>query len=61
MPKEERIEVLKHLRTSFPKDGIELSSPEWHRPLVVERLDIADSPDARWLSIDELRAALMKR
>lgn len=61
MSQEERISAIERLWTSLGSDGIQLFSPEWQRPIVAERLEIADSPDAKWLSVDELQAALMKR
>lgn len=54
MSKEERLAAMELLWDSFSRDGIEMASPSWHGDLLGERLQIADSTAAEWLTLDEL-------
>ncbi len=46
---------------SLSKEGFDYPSPDWHSKVLTERSEIIDSGNAKWLSVDELQARLMKK
>jgi putative addiction module component (TIGR02574 family) len=61
MSSSERIEAMELLWESLSKEGFDYPSPDWHGKVLTERSEIIDSGNAKWLSVDELQARLMKR
>ncbi len=51
----ERLEVMEQIWDSLHREKIEPVSPHWHEGILQKRKEIMDSPDARYLSIKELR------
>ena len=61
MSSSERVEAMELLWESLSKEGFDYPSPDWHSKVLTERSEIIDSGNAKWLSVDELQARLMKR
>ena len=61
MSHDERVNAMERLWESFSRDGMEVRSPDWHEQVLARRSVIADSPDAVWLSVDDLQSRLMQR
>ena len=60
MTPEERLRVMELLWSSLTEGGRTLRSPEWHQGVIHDRLAKADSADARFFSLDEMRKQLRR-
>lgn len=54
----ERLHIMELLWRSMAARPDQVDSPAWHREVVHERLAQADSPDARFLSMTEVKQRL---
>jgi len=61
MSSTERVEAMELLWESFPSEGIDYPSPDWHGKVLAEQSEIIDSEKAAWFSVDELQARLVSR
>jgi len=57
----ERLAAMDLLWDSLLRDGAELPSPDWHDAALAQRLAIADSAAAEWLTLEQLEGRLGKR
>lgn len=57
----DRLEAIEQLGDSLDEGAFECVSPAWHEEVLIERAKIADSPEAKWLTIDELQNRLLDR
>lgn len=46
---------MEHIWDSLCHEDREPESPEWHETILAERKKIMDSPDAKFLTIEQLR------
>jgi hypothetical protein len=54
----ERVETMERLWASFdsPEASNDCPTPAWHEDVLSERMVKMDSPDAVWLTLEELEA-----
>jgi len=57
----EKLQTMELLWRSLASQPDKVQSPEWHRTVLEERLVEMDSGQAKFLTIDELKARLAKR
>jgi len=55
MTVQERLTTMEHIWDSLCHEEIEPSSPSWHETILTERKKMMDSPDAKFLTIEQLR------
>ncbi len=54
LPRNERLAVMEQLWDSLCRDAQEMESPAWHEKLLAARKARMDSPEARYLTLEEL-------
>lgn len=54
LPRSERLSVMEQLWDSLCRDAQELESPAWHEKVLAARKAKMDSPEARFLTLEEL-------
>lgn len=54
LPRSERLSVMEQLWDSLCRDAQELESPAWHQQVLAARKAKMDSPEARFLTLEEL-------
>ncbi len=54
LPRSERLSVMEQLWDSLCRDAQELESPAWHQKVLAARKAKMDSPEARFLTLEEL-------
>ncbi len=54
LPRSERLSVMEQLWDSLCRDAQELESPAWHGKVLAARKAKMDSPEARFLTLEEL-------
>ena len=54
----ERLQVMEQLWDALCRDAGEIVSPEWHREVLADRKARALSGEAKFLTLDQLRARL---
>jgi putative addiction module component (TIGR02574 family) len=54
LPRNERLSVMEQLWDSLCRDAQELESPAWHQQVLAARKAKMDSPEARFLTLEEL-------
>jgi len=54
LPRSERLSVMEQLWDSLCRDAQEMESPAWHRKVLEARKAKMDSPEARFLTLEEL-------
>ena len=54
----ERLQVMDQLWDSLNRSGDEIPSPDWHKDVLADRKARAQSGDAKFLTMDQLRARL---
>ena len=54
LPRSERLSVMEQLWDSLCRDAQELESPAWHEKVLAARKAKMDSPEARYLTLEEL-------
>ncbi len=52
---QERLTTMEHIWDSLCHKDIEPESPDWHETILAERKKIMDSPDTKFLTIEQLR------
>jgi len=60
MTVQERLTVMEQIWDSLCHEKEELPSPQWHEQVVEERKRIMDSPEARFLTMEQLRERYRK-
>lgn len=55
MSVQERLTTMEQLWDSLCQEDVDLESPSWHGEILAERKKMMDSPDARYLTIEQLR------
>jgi putative addiction module component (TIGR02574 family) len=56
----ERLQAIEQIWNSLYENGDEVPSPEWHREVLAERKARAESSEAKFLTLDQLRSRLRK-
>ena len=56
----ERLQVMEQLWDALCRDAGEMASPEWHRDILADRKVRAQSGEAKFLTLDQLRARLRR-
>jgi hypothetical protein len=54
----ERLRVMEQLWEALCRDTEEIASPEWHRDVLADRKARAQRGEAKFLTLDQLRARL---
>ncbi len=54
----ERLQVMEQLWEALCRDAGEMASPEWHRDVLADRKARAQRGEAKFLTLDQLRARL---
>ena len=54
----ERLQVMEQLWDALCRDAGDLASPEWHREVLADRKARAQRGEAKFLTLDQLRARL---
>lgn len=54
----ERLQVMEQLWDALSRDAGEMASPEWHQEVLTDRKARAQNGEAKFLTLDELRARL---
>lgn len=54
LPRNERLAVMEQLWDSLCRDAQEMESPAWHQLVLAARKTKMDSPEARYLTLEEL-------
>jgi putative addiction module component (TIGR02574 family) len=54
----ERLRVMEQLWDALCRDAREITSPEWHREVLANRKARAQRGEAKFLTLDQLRARL---
>ncbi len=54
----ERLQVMDQLWESLNRDGAVMPSPDWHQDVLVDRKARAQSGEAKFLTLDQLRSRL---
>ena len=54
----ERLQVMEQLWDALCRDTEEIASPEWHRDVLADRKARAQRGEAKFLTLDQLRARL---
>ena len=54
----ERLQVMEQLWDALCRDAGEMTSPEWHRDVLADRKARAQRGEAKFLTLDQLRARL---
>ena len=54
----ERLQVMEQLWDALCRDAGEMASPEWHRDVLDDRRARAQRGEAKFLTLDQLRARL---
>jgi len=54
----ERLQVMEQLWDALRRDGEEVTSPEWHGEVLADRKARAQRGEAKFLTLDQLRARL---
>ncbi len=54
----ERLQAMEQLWDSLYRHADELPSPDWHRDILAERKARAQSGEAKFLTLDQLRSRL---
>ena len=54
----ERLQVMEQLWDALCRDAGDLTSPEWHRKVLEDRKARAQRGEAKFLTLDQLRARL---
>ena len=54
----ERLQLMEQLWDALCRDATEMTSPEWHRDVLAERKARAQRGEAKFLTLDQLRAHL---
>ncbi|MBI2946257.1 MAG: addiction module protein [Verrucomicrobia bacterium] len=54
----ERLQVMEQLWDALCRDAREIASPEWHRDVLADRKARAQTGEAKFLTLDQLRARL---
>ena len=54
----ERLQVMEQLWDAICRDAEEMTSPEWHRDVLADRKARAECGEAKFLTLDQLRARL---
>ena len=52
---QERLKTMEHIWDSLCHEEIQPESPAWHETILTERKKMIDSPDAKFLTIEQLR------
>ena len=55
MTVQERLTAMEQIWDSLCHEEVEPNSPDWHKTILAERKKIMDSPDAKFLTIEQLR------
>ena len=55
MSVQERLTTMEHIWDSLCHEDTEPESPSWHGEVLAKRKKMMDSPDAKYLTIDQLR------
>ena len=52
---QERLTTMEHIWDSLCHEEVEPKSPSWHETILTERKKMMDCPDAKFLTIEQLR------
>lgn len=55
MPVADRIMLMEEIWDSLCHEAVEISSPYWHKEILVERMELVKSKQAALLTIEELK------
>lgn len=55
MSVQERLTTMEHIWDSLCHEDAEPESPSWHGEVLAERKKLMDSPEAKYLTIEQLR------